>query len=421
VSLARRAGGRPAALACGLYLALSPRFLTVFSLNCVGQYVDVLALGGAALALLGSLLDEDRHGAPARLRYAGVGFLLGCAFWQQPVALCYIAVAALALTLRRRSWTDPWTLLVLLGVLLGVLPVLCWNVQHGWASTDIIGRDPAEIRAQADALPHLARRTAQISLPILAGLSPGHPWASLPVIILLASMLIPFAAAGYLVVRGPAIARGLRHGVGRSDMLPPLLLVVCVGLFWSVASGRVYWRPRYLLPVVAATAIHLGVVVGWLWSRARPAAIAALVAILAFNAAGTVPRLRESRGLADYYAGIVRSLEEKGVRTGYADFSLSAPVTMFTAERIVLSPRLGPTPAYESEAQARRVERDGPDAFVLRPEDDVEGFAAALRALGVSFQLDREPVPVFHALSRRVRVDEVAGAQAPVGFDAREE
>jgi hypothetical protein len=421
MSLTRRLGGRVGAAACGIFLALSSRFFTVFSLNCVGQYVDVLALGGAALALVASLLAEDRHGASARLHYAGIGVLLGAAFWQQPVALAYIGAAGVALALRRRSWSDRWTLLVPSGIVLGALPVLLWNLEHGWASADILGRDPEELRAQTGALPHLVRRTLEVSFPILAGLNPGHPWARVRTAAILVSAVIPVLAGAYLALRGPGIVRGLRRGVVLPDLLPPLLAFFCLGLFWSVASGRVYWRPRYLLPIVAASAVHLGAALGWLWRRSRPAAVASLGALVAVNVAGALPRLRESRDLADYYAGIVRSLDEKGIRTGYADFSLSAPVTMFTAERIVLSPRLGPTPAYESEIQTLRVERDGPDAFLLRPEDDVARFAAALRALGVSFQLDLEPVPVFHSLSRRVRVEEVAGVFGSVRDGPREE
>ena len=71
MALARRIGGRAAALVTGLYLALGPKFLTTFSLNCVGQYVDVLALGGVALALLAR--DARRRAAPgasARVAYS---------------------------------------------------------------------------------------------------------------------------------------------------------------------------------------------------------------------------------------------------------------------------------------------------------------------------------------------------------------
>jgi len=421
MALARRLGGRVAGVAAGLYLALSPRFLTVFSLNCVGQYVDVLALGGVALAVLARLLDEDRHGPGARLDYLAAGVLLGAAFWQQPVALCYVGAAVLALLLRRRTWRDPWTLLVPGGLVLGALPVLLWNAGNDWASGDILGRDPAELRAQVDALPRLARRAAEISFPILAGLSPGHPWADVPGVPWVAMLVIPAALVAFLAVRRRAIATALRQRGASADLLTPLVALGCLGLFWAVASGRVYWRPRYLLPIAGATAVHLGVASSWLWRRWRPAAALALGALLALNVAGTLPRLRESRAIADYYASIVRSLQEKGVRTGYADFSLSAPVTMFTAEAIVLSPRLGPTPAYESERHTRRVEREGPDAYVLRPEDDAEAFANTLRGLGVTFQLDLEPVPVFHALSRRVPLAEIAGFRASGAADGPQE
>jgi hypothetical protein len=410
MALARRLGGPVAAGIAGLYLALGPRFLTVFSLNCVGQYVDVLALGGLALALVARVLDEDRWGARARHAYFGAGALLGAAFWQQPVALCYVAAAGLPLLLRRRTWRDAWTLLVPAGLVVGLLPVLLWNAQNDWASSDILGREPDEIKAQVDALPRLARRAAQISFPILAGLSPGHPWADVGPVAWAATLVIPGALVAFLAARRRAIAAGMRAHGAVPDLLPPLLLVCCLGLFWAVASGRVYWRPRYLLPVMAATAVHLGVVLAWLLARARPLAVLAFVPLVALNLAGTLPRLRGGRAIAEHYERIVASLRDKGIRTGYADFSLSAPVTMFTAERIVLSSRLGPTPAYESDRHARRVARDGPDAFVLRPEDDTDAFAAALRGLGVSFAFEREPVPVFHALSRRVSLAEVLGA-----------
>ena len=51
----------------------------------------------------------------------------------------------------------------------------------------------------------------------------------------------------------------------------------------------------------------------------------------------------------------------------------------------------------------------GPDAYVLRADDDPKAFAAALDALGVTYALDLEPFPVFYNLSRRVPVEEVAG------------
>ena len=311
----------------------------------------------------------------------------------------------LALALRRATWRDAWIALVPAGAALGALPVVLWNLQNGWGSADIMGRGLGE---QADALLRVARRTASVAFPVLAGLSPGHPWQHVPGVSVAAAALLPALFIAFVVLR----RRSLFSRAPRADLLPPLLLLACVALAWAVASGKVYGRPRYLLPAMAATAVHFGVVAAWAWTRSRAAAAAAVALVIGFNVAGTWPRLRESASVAAWYAGLVRAVEEKGIRTGYADFQIAAPVTMFTSERVLLSSALGPTPAYESDAHATRVRTQGPDAFVLRPQDDPQPLADWLTAQGVTYQLSREPVPIFWALSRRVPVEE---ARAFVG------
>ena len=408
MALARRISGRRAALVTGLYLALSPKFLTTFSLNCVGQYMDVLALGGVALALLARVLDEGTAGRDARLAYAAIGLLLGAAFWQQPVALAYVGAVALPLLLRRRTWGDAWTALVPLGFAVGVLPVVLWNLQNAWGTSDIVGRDPGELLAQVEAFPVVVAQTLTRAFPVLAGLSPGHPAAAWPGAHFFAAILLPLVGLLYLFV---ARWRG-RPG---SALLPLALGATTLGLFWATASGHINERPRYLLPALAAFAVMLGPVAMWAWSRARPLAAAFLLAVLALNIFGTIPRLRESATIEAFWRDAVRSLEEKGIRTGYSDFSVAAPITMFTAERITLSARLGPTPAYYSDRQDHRVAREGPDAYVLAKRDDPEAFAAALAALGVSCRSERKPFPTFWACSRRVRLDEVAGFRGEGG------
>jgi len=412
MALARRIGGRAAALAAGLYLALGPKFLTVFSLNSVGQYVDVLALGSLALALLPPLLEDEDDASPrARLRTAAVGLLLGAAFWQQPVAVCYALAAVAALALRRvpgtaRLW--PW---LVAGGMVGVLPVLIWNARHGWATGALLAPDGSGLRGQVFALPELVRRTVDTSLPVLAGVSPGHPWlpAGGGALRVAAALLVPAALAAFLALRGRAIAASIRAGRPAPDILPVLVLFACLAVVWATAAGAVYSRPRYLLPLMGATAVHIGVVWGRLWTKTRAAAVVVIAVLLALNVSGTMSRLRDGGPTSDYYRSVLRSLEAKGIRTGYADFSLAAPITMFSRERILLSCRLGPTPAYEPEEHTSRVARDGPDAYVLRPDDDPERFAGTLRSLGVGYKLDLDPVPVFYDLSRKVRVEEVSG------------
>ena len=403
MALARRLSGRGAALVTGLYLASSPKFLTTFSLNCVGQYTDVLALGGVALALLARVLDLGLAGYDARLAYTAIGLLLGVAFWQQPVALAYALAIVLALLLRRRTWGDAWTALVPLGFAVGVLPVVLWNLQNAWGTSDIVGRDPGELLAQAGALPVLVAQTLTRAFPVLAGLSPGHPAAAWPGVHLFAVVLLPLVGLLYLFVPR---SRGSRPG---SALLPVALAATTLGLFWATAAGQINDRPRYLLPALAAFAVMLGPLTVWAWPRARALTAALLLAVFALNILGTLPRLRESATIEAFWKDAVRSLEEKAIRTGYSDFSVAAPITMFTAERITLSARLGPTPTYYSDRQDDRVAREGPDAYVLGKRDDPDAFAAALRALGVSCRSERQPFPTFWACSRRVLLDEVAG------------
>jgi hypothetical protein len=411
MSLCRRLAGRPAAWAVGLYLAASPRFLTVFSVNSVGQYVDVLALGGLALALCARLFDEDRVGRDARAHYAGIGLLLGAAFWQQPVALAYALAVAAVLLVRRASWRDPFVLLVPLGFLLGALPVVTWNVQNDWASSFIMGRETAEVGAQIQDLPSLAVQTVRVAFPVLAGASPGHPWGRWPGVKAAALVFIPGLLLAFLALRGRAMLDSLRAGRPTPALLPPLLIAANLALFWSVAAGMVYRRPRYLLPLLAASAVQLGVVAAWMWARrwGRMALVPAFLAVLAFDAAGTAPRMADARLIANEYRRLVAALEQLDIRTAYSDFSISAPVTMFTRERILVSPRLGPTPAYESDSLAARVDRVGADAYILPPGDDPEAFAAELRRHGILFRRVGEPLAIFYDLHPKIRAEEVRG------------
>src|SRR5262245_32855568 len=210
MALSRRLGGPTAALATGLYVAVGPRFLTVFSVNCVGQYMDVLALGGLALALLARILEGQIPKAAARGAHLSLGVLLGMAFWQQPVALSYVATALIALMLAGQAWRPSRGGLAILGLGLGALPVILWNLGHGWASSEIMGRDAGELAAQAEALPFLVVRTVTVSFPVLAGLSRRHPWAGLPFLRLAMGLLVPALLGLFLARHGAAILASLR-------------------------------------------------------------------------------------------------------------------------------------------------------------------------------------------------------------------
>ena len=422
MALARRLGGRTAAWVTGLYLALSPKFLTVFSLNCVGQYVDILALGGLALALLARLLDEP-GGPEARWSYLALGLLLGAAFWQQPVALAYCDRGrgrAGRCAARRGATRGPP--LVGAGLVLGVLPVLLWNLRNDWDSSFILGRDPSEVQAQIAAIPVLAERAVSVAFPVLAGLSPGHPWGAVALVRLAATALLPLLLVAYLAARGRDLARSLRDGRPTAgDPAAPADARVARAL---LVRGRRHGLPATALP--AARARRLRDPPG----RARRPGLAPALAARRSSSRSWPPswplRSRAPR------PGSWRHGPSPPTTAGSSSPSTawrSAPPTPTSpspprsrcspASGSCVSPRLGPTPAYESESLARRVDLAGPDAYILPPGDDPELFAAELRRHGVSFKTVLDPLPVFYDLHPRIRAEEVRGfrgeAPAPRG------
>ena len=295
MALARRIGGRAAALATGLYLALGPKFLTTFSLNCVGQYVDVLALGGVALALLAR--DARRGRRAAAPLAAPTSRSASC--WGRRSG------SSRSRSRTRRSCCSRWPCAARPGGTRG----RCWfRSASRWARCRCCSgtRSTAGTRARSWAA---ARRWARrrrrcraspaarfgIAFPILAGLSPGHPWQDVPLVPLAAAVLLPGLLVAFVALRFACPARvgrpppaaggsaaaaadgrvpAVRLGGGSRQGLRAAALPAArdgrrggpCSASWSAGSGRARGRPRRSR-----------------WPR-----------VLAFNVAGMLPRLRES-------------------------------------------------------------------------------------------------------------------------------
>jgi hypothetical protein len=284
-------------------------------------------------------------------------------------------------------------------------PLLIWNWEHAGATHEIVARTLTPLSD----LPTTARRLATVALPLLMGVGKHVPLAQHSVAHVAAALFVPLLALTFVARQHRALREALA-GRPTAALLPPLLLLANIAVFLTCIHGTQYERPRYLLPVVAATAINLGVAVQWISLRWRWAALGVLAAIVAWNAAGTFARPFDAAREEGFYRQIIAALDEHGLRSGYADLSIAHPVTLFTGERIVLSPRLGPTHAWESPRHARRIQELGVDVVVLRPRDDPEALARRLRALSVGFRLVRDPTPLFFGFSRPVTIEELSGA-----------
>jgi hypothetical protein len=406
--LARDVGGIRAALGAGIFMAVPPRFLMAFSLNNVGQYPEVNALGTLGLAMLvggGGLLWP--------------GFLIGLAVWQQLLGVYFVIVAVLAALLtpdlRRRDRVAGG----LAGFVAGSYPVWAWNAVHEWATLDFFrrgGKEPAERLAGA---PARLAQTVAVSFPKMFGLTDAGVPDALAVV---AGLALPLLVLAMLWARRrDALASRGRRAV----FLVGLLFIVVVGVFCvSKFSYRGLRRPRYLIPVYTSTAVALGWALDALARRSRTASAAAALAIVGLDAVGLYPWLRGRAPLEAADQAFLRTAEGLGIRTGYTGFWIGPRFSFLSEGRLALSGELGPDVSWVHPAHAERVRAGGPDAFVLDQRDLAQALERRLRSLDVRYErTDVAGYTLLHHFSRPVTLEEVAGydADSAPGAEKREE
>ena len=396
--LARHAAGLPAAVAAGLFMALSPRFLVAFSLNNVGQYPEVNALGALALVALCT------RGAPL-----AAGFLLGLAVWQQLLAVYFVATAAVLVlatpALRRPRGIAQMTF----GFFCGSYPLWVWNAANGWATFDLFRRGGKQPVDRIAGLPDRIERTLAVSFPKLFGLT---DLGAGPDLALVLGAVLPALVFVMAVARRTEI----KERRGRSPALVALVLFITVVSVFATSkfSHRGAQRPRYLMPVYTSVAVAFGWGIASLGRRSRVAAAAAAAAVLGANMVGLVPWL-QGRGEAEARdRALLAELDRLHVRTGYAGFWVAPKYTFLAEGRVVLSGELGPIVSWVHPGHAARVREIGPDAYLVDTGNLATAFEARLNELACPYQRsDVSGVAIFHDLCRRVSLEEVAGYDLP--------
>ena len=396
--LARDVGGNVAALGAGLFMAVSPRFLTAFSLNNVGQYPEVNALGTLALVLL-------TPGAGLLLP----GFVLGLALWQQLLALYFIlavGVAALLTPALRRPWVlvDGVT-----GFVAGAYPVFIWNAANAWATLEWVGKGGKHPADRLTGFPEQLGRTFTVSFPKLFGLTD----AGVPTGVAATAGL---ALTGLVLGMAWTYRHEFREKRGRTATLLAVFFVIVVATFaLSKFSHRGAQRPRYLMPVYTSCAVAVGWGIAALALRSKTAGPAAALGIVGLNAIGLVPWLRARAHAEERDRAFLDALDGMGVRTGYSGFWVGPKYSFLSEGRVILSGELGPDVSWVHQGQAAVVRRNGPDALIV--DTDLAGpLRARLEALGCRFDVTETiGQAVFHHLSRRVSLEELAGFDVDAG------
>jgi hypothetical protein len=398
--LARHAAGLPAAIAAGLFMAISPRFLVAFSLNNVGQYPEVNALGALALVALST-----------RGALLAAGFLLGLAVWQQLLAVYFVLTAGL-LVLATPDWRRPRPIAAAaLGFFGGSYPMWVWNAANGWATFDLFRRGAKVPGDRIAGLPDRLERTLAVSFPKMFGLT---DLGAVPALALVLGALLP----ALVLVMAVIWRADIKKRRGRSPALVALVLFVAVVAVFAASkfSHRGAQRPRYLMPVYTSVAVAFGWGIASLARRSRVAAVAAAATVLGANMAGLVPWLQGRVGAEARDRALLAELDRLHVRTGYAGFWVAPKYTFLSEGRVVLSGELGPIVSWVHPGHAVQVRENGPDAYLVGTGDLARDFEARLAGLGCSYRRsDVSGVAIFHDLCRRVTLEEVAAYDVPGG------
>jgi hypothetical protein len=405
MALARRIGGPRAGLAAGLFVALSPRFATVFSVSNAGPYPDALGLGALALAWAAGLLNTVA-GPPTRRDYFGIGALVGVALWQQPIAVSYAAVV-IGFLLLDALWNRRLAFMAVVpGLFLGRLPATLHDLSADGAAAGVMAQY-ARGAGGGLPLPDQIVGTLTWAFPVVFGGLSGETtlseWPRGFMGALCGALVLWFGAS-----KAPGVLQGLAVRRIAPASWPLAHFAAALAMVWLVAGEGQYTRPRYFLPLLGAFAIMFGVGIARVFSRSRALGVTAAVLVLGWNTASNIPRLREGVEADRELRALADSIEKLGLKTGYSDFSIAGPVSMVTNERVTVVGLLGPMSGEHLRRQIELVAEQGPDCYLTRPDEEAL-LARRLERLGVTFETFGTTVRVFHKLSRRVSIDEVTG------------
>ncbi len=376
------------ALAAGLYLAFAPPFVTRYSLSNDGNYVEVLALGSAALLAVAAWRE-----APASLALPAIaGVLLGLAFWCHILAVIPAAAAGVLLLIGGRPAIHAAPRMAA-GFAIGSAPSLLWNAANGWASFAYLvpGGDGAPAGG-----PGPLARLGLVALDhgvVLAGYDHGYSGA--------VDLGLRVTAAAALLAAAWAIV----HARGEIRGSPALQAIVLLGVVNLAVAGLalpyIPGNARYVLFSSLTLAVLIARLAAERWGRPVLAllVIAGAVASLA-QVPGTLHADREWRAF-------VAGLESEGVRSCFTDFHLATRINFVSGERVTCSAKLGPTTTEYFFEYRARVEAAPEAALVAVNATAADKLERRLERLGVRYERRDLMKPVLLRLSRKVDPAEI--------------
>jgi hypothetical protein len=416
--LANAVAGRVAAWFAAALMAVPPVYVLVLSLKPWAPYTEVMLFGSLCLTCAIQLAwprpcQRDRAWA------LGCGLAGGLALWMHPLAVWYLAAAALALLARVRG--ARWLPILGCGLLafaVGALPIWVYNLETGGATLHFVLNG-----TQGQSADRLAVLSAWWTADLPRGAGLWHPWGASPwsLGVVMAAFLV--GAIGWAVLG--------RCGLRFRPLDAVLAFLVLIPLVY-VASG--FGGPalnpygfdatgRYTPPIWSGLAIVGGAALAALWRVRRLLSLALAALPLAVNLGGLAMVDPVAAFESPYWdrlptdnAPLLATLRDEQVEYVWMNHWAGQPA-MFDAR--VAGRRLVAYDWYDVQAGGidrfpeylAQVEPAARPAFVLVTDEAQPELEHALRLMSVTFVERRvAPYVVVIPISRRVHPSEVTGA-----------
>ena len=405
-----RIGGLRGALISGLYVAIPPAFLALWGLKARGGYIEVLVLGQALILLASQVAKSGRVGTKQALLG---GFFMGLGVWTNLLIAVYLLPIAiyLGLVLRRKLF-GPWVLIAVPAAVVGALPLIGFNVEHGFATAGAM----TTWRGAISTIPLYTFHFFRHSLPVLAGLAQGSSSQELFWAAFAHSLAQPWPVALALsilfvlpvVLLRRRLADMLFGRAGRADdrNLLVLMLIVVPAVFVVTKFHEPVSEPRYLLPLYSAIPLLASGLLsrGWL-RRAAPLLMSAIVCLNLYSIAALDPAMNrptsEATSTPANRQELTSFLASHGLDKIYTDYWLAYPLAFESGERIVPSVISGGFNRYVPYAYEVSVAPDPAFVFVTGSPEE-KAFVEKVTRTGASANLDHVAVySVYWHLSSR--------------------
>ena len=254
---ARDAGGRRAGLIAMLYCLVGSDTLLHYSVAPRGGYMSMMVGGLLALWMTCRVVTLENQGRQAsKGAFWIIGLAAGIAWWATQLVTVFIVVAGLVALAGWRWWLV-WRGLVpgALGFFLGSLPWWWWNATHQWVSLDF-GSSLGKVSFGEGLESFWNLFQVVVEMPV-------ETWVGLGRLLLLGVL-----AGGFLWILVRDKLRGKDKQAFYYRLAVPLL-VVAMALFYSTSQFVRANASRYLMPMVPALAVMVGVSCDQLLRRFR--------------------------------------------------------------------------------------------------------------------------------------------------------